>query len=37
LQPEEGILHHVFGTGSAAGNAGGNLDQNQSVVDEGLK
>jgi hypothetical protein len=37
LQPEERILHHVFGAGSAAGNAGGDLDQNHSVVDEGLK
>ena len=37
LQPEERILHHVFSTRPAAGNAGCNLDQNQSIVDECLK
>ncbi len=37
LQPEKRVLHHIFGTGSAAGNACRDLDQDQSVVHECLE
>lgn len=36
-EPEEGVLHHIFGTRAAAGNARCNLDQNAAVVYEGLQ
>ncbi|MNR36136.1 hypothetical protein D3C85_1540310 [compost metagenome] len=36
-EPEEGILHHIFGARAAAGDAGSDLDQNAAVVDEGLQ
>ncbi len=37
VEPEKSILHHIFGARAAAGDAGGDLDQDAAIVDEGLQ
>lgn len=37
LEPEERILDHIFGSRAATGNAGGDLHQDRTVIDECLE
>ncbi|MNG28956.1 hypothetical protein D3C84_1143070 [compost metagenome] len=37
LQPEKGVLHHVFGAVVTAGDTCGDLHHHGSVIDEGLQ